>query len=359
MESIPLCPHRPTCPGCPRFGATDVAPNAYGLLGTLASETGADLARPLLGKRSAFRVRARLAVRGRSASPKIGIFQEGSHRIADIPRCPIHHPTINTVGTALRAAIRETKVRPYADAPHVGDLRYVQIVIERGSGRALLTLVGNHETPERLTPLCTSLKKRLGDELLGVWWNGNPARGNTILGPHWEHLWGAREIVEKIGGAPVCFPPWAFGQSNLDLADELVAYVHALTERAQVVAEFHAGVGAIGLGILARGARVRANEISTEALDSMTRAAALQGPEAASRLETMAGTAGAAVAILGGVEGIEMVDVAVLDPPRRGLDAALLQGLIDHPPPQLVYVACGTPALINDIHKLVASGRWK
>jgi tRNA/tmRNA/rRNA uracil-C5-methylase (TrmA/RlmC/RlmD family) len=42
-----------------------------------------------------YRHRARLAVRGRSASPKVGIFQEGTHRIVDIPRCLVHHPLVN------------------------------------------------------------------------------------------------------------------------------------------------------------------------------------------------------------------------------------------------------------------------
>jgi tRNA/tmRNA/rRNA uracil-C5-methylase (TrmA/RlmC/RlmD family) len=125
----------------------------------------------------------RLAVRGRAASPKIGIFQEGSHRVVDIPRCLVHHPLVNEVAAVTKQAVRRSRVAPYADRPHRGLLRYVQVVIERAQARAQVVRVANDQSPGALEPLAIEIARRLGPRLLSLWWNGNPDRTNTILGP--------------------------------------------------------------------------------------------------------------------------------------------------------------------------------
>src|SRR4029077_18833517 len=165
------------------------------------------------------------AVRGRPASPKIGIFQEGSHRVVDIPRCLVHHPLVNEVAAVTKEAARRMGVVPYADRSHRGMLRYLQIVVERRTGRVQVVVVANDETPDALAPLAGAIERALGARLHSLWWNGNPARTNTILGPSW-HCWaGAEAVREELGGAEVFFPPGAFGQSNLPLFGEIVAQV--------------------------------------------------------------------------------------------------------------------------------------
>ncbi|HSJ98770.1 MAG TPA: hypothetical protein VLC53_16965, partial [Myxococcota bacterium] len=151
-------------------------PAALARLARVAAAAGAPPPAVLAGAALGFRVRARLVVRGRAASPKIGIFQAGSHRIADIPRCGVHHPRINEVAAALRAAIRATGVAPYADRPPRGALRALQVVVERASGRVQAVLVGNATAPEPLAPVADALRVSLGEGLLGLWWNGQPDR---------------------------------------------------------------------------------------------------------------------------------------------------------------------------------------
>ena len=136
-------------------------------------------------------------VRGRTRTPKIGLFQEGSHRIADIPQCRIHHPLINRVAAAVRSAARDAGVEPYADRPHRGALRAIQVVVERRSQRAQLVLIENAAQPGRVAELAGPLQRALGDALHSLWWNGNPERGNAILGPAWQHLAGPEVILRR------------------------------------------------------------------------------------------------------------------------------------------------------------------
>jgi tRNA/tmRNA/rRNA uracil-C5-methylase (TrmA/RlmC/RlmD family) len=299
---------------------------------------------------SGYRHRARLAVRGRATSPKVGLFQAGSHRIADTPRCPIHHPAINAAALEIRTAIRETGTAPYAEGPHRGALRYLQLVIERSTQRVQVVLIGNGSTASVLVDLPSAVERRLGSQLQGLFFNGQPERSNAILGPHWNHLAGEPTVKEKLGGVTVHFPPGAFGQGNLPLFDRAIARIHGLVREGAIVAECHAGVGAIGLGLLARSAAVRFNERSTEALIGLELGLADRPQGEQAKASLFAGAAGERLDALAGAE------IVIVDPPRRGLDAALCRALAESPPERLVYLSCGIDSLARDLATLTASG---
>jgi tRNA/tmRNA/rRNA uracil-C5-methylase (TrmA/RlmC/RlmD family) len=320
------------------------------VLRTLARE--ADIAPPRVveGARFGFRHRARLMVRGRASSPKLGIFAEGTHEIVDIPRCRVHHPLINEVAAATRAAIRVTATRPYAERTHAGALRAIQAVVERATQSAQLVLVGNAESPAPLRAFAGALVAGLGPKLHSLWWNGQPARSNAILGAHWEHLAGPEATRESIGGADVFFPPGAFGQSHLDLADRLVARIHEQVPDGARVAEFYCGVGPIGLGLLARASHVTFVESAPGGLHGLALGIAARPEPERARAEVVAGEAGASLAALDGA------DVAIVDPPRKGLDAPLAARLAASPPSRVVYVSCDPASLTRDAKILQDAG---
>jgi 23S rRNA (uracil1939-C5)-methyltransferase len=298
------------------------------------------------GARLGYRHRARLAVRGRANAPKIGIFQEGSHRIVDIPRCRVHHPLINRVAAALRRAARETATPPYAERPHRGALRSLQVVVERASERAQVVLVGNAAEPAPLAPLARALEKLLANDLHSLWWNGNPERSNVILGPHWQRLSGPEAICERIGGVDVFFPPAAFGQNHLALADRLVAQVGAWVGDDRRVLELYAGCGPIGLGLLARSREVAFNEVSAAGLRGLALGlAARPGPERA-RARVIPGEAGAAL------DALARCDSVIADPPRQGLDTAVLAGLVAHAPERFIYASCDADTFLAQTRAL-------
>jgi 23S rRNA (uracil1939-C5)-methyltransferase len=350
---LPTCTHRPPCPGCPRYGEKGLGDECSRLLADLAARSGARLDPVVEGPATAFRLRARLAVRGRARSPKIGIFQEGSHAIVDIPSCPIHSPRINQTVRALREAVRRSGVAPYADRPHVGLLRYVQVVVERGSDAVQVVLVANDVSVESMLPLAEELVPALGERLQGLWWNGNPERTNTIFGEDWLLLAGREAVEETIGGARVFFPPGAFGQSNLDLADRLVDEVHARVPEDAVVAEFYCGVGAIGLGLVARAREVRFNEVSPHGLAGLAMGIAALPPGLRERATVCGGAAGTAAAMLDGATCV------IVDPPRKGLDDALVTRLRRDKPGRLLYVSCDPESLTPDADRLAANGLWR
>jgi 23S rRNA (uracil1939-C5)-methyltransferase len=343
-----VCPHRPPCPGCPRFGESGLAPAAQDALQALARSHGLPEVAVVSGETSGFRLRARLAIRGRVGSPKPGLFESGSHRVVHIPHCSVQHPLINRVAAIVRRAMVDTRVTCYSDAAHLGLVRYLQVVVERSSQTAQVVLVANSGDPTSLSACLDLIRERLGSELHSLWFNANCERSNTILGSDFHCWYGPASVVEHFDGPAVHYPPGAFGQNNLDIAERIIEHVRAQIPDGASIAEFYAGVGAIALSILAKASEIRVNELSPQSLQGL--ALGLEGLGATDRakVSVVPGLAGEARHALAGTE------VVIADPPRKGLDPELTEFLVEEPPQRFIYISCGLESFLHDAERLTA-----
>jgi tRNA/tmRNA/rRNA uracil-C5-methylase (TrmA/RlmC/RlmD family) len=350
---MPSCPHRPPCPACPRFGEPGIAPAARAALEQLAGSHGLPELAVVSGQTAGFRHRARLAIRGRLGSPKVGLFELDTHHVVHIPSCSVQHPLINRVVAVVRSALVDARVTCYSDAAHLGLARYLQVVVERSSQTAQVVIIGNSKTVEPFAACLDLIRARLGSELHSLWFNANCGRSNTILGADFHHWCGPAAIVERFGGAAVHYPPGAFGQNNLEIAERIVEHVRTEVPEGARVAEFYAGVGAIGLSLLARVAEIRMNEVSPHSLRGLELALAQLDAADRARVAVIPGPAGAARLAAADTQ------VVIADPPRKGLDPELTEHLSEHPPERFVYVSCGLESLIRDIAALTARGKLR
>jgi 23S rRNA (uracil1939-C5)-methyltransferase len=305
------------------------------------------------GSTTGFRLRARLAIRGRSNSPKIGLFEADSHRVVHIPNCSVQHPLINRVASVVRRALVDAGVTCYSDGAHLGIARYLQVVVERSSQTAQVVMVANSETPEPLAACLDLIRERMGSELHSLWFNGNCDRGNSILGPDFHPWCGPDSVVEHFGGAAVHYPPGAFGQNNLDIAQRIVEQIRAAIPAGAVVAEFYAGVGAIGLSIQDRIAELRMNEVGASSLYGLELGLAQLDAERRAKVSVTPGAAGSAIDMAVGAQ------VVIADPPRKGLDPELCVHLSEQAPERFIYVSCGLDSLIKDCAQLTSRGKLR
>ncbi|MDP9008090.1 MAG: hypothetical protein M3N91_05180 [Pseudomonadota bacterium] len=352
-RELTSCPHRPPCPACPRFGEHGIAASARGALDALARAHGLPEISIASGKTSGFRLRARLAVRGRLNSPKIGLFELGTHRVVHIPNCSIQHPLINRVAAVVRRALVETRVSSYSDGPHLGLARYLQVVVERRSQTAQVVMVANSATPQPLAACLDLIRERVGGDLHSLWFNANLERSNTILGPIFQKWCGAESVVEHFGGAAVHYPPGAFGQNNLDIAQGIIEHLRVQIPQGARVTEFYAGVGAIGLSVLGRAAEMRMNEVGEHSLRGLELGLAQLDSSDRAKVSVIPGPAGAACLAASGSQ------VVIADPPRKGLDPELRQYLGEQPPERFLYVSCGLESLLNDTAQLTSGGKLR
>jgi 23S rRNA (uracil1939-C5)-methyltransferase len=350
---LKVCPHRPPCPGCPRFGEPGIALNASGALDALACAHALPRVRLVGGQTAGFRHRARLAIRGRLGTPKLGLFELDSHRVVHIPNCSVHHPLINQVANVVRGALVDAKVTSYSDAAHLGLARYLQVVVERSSQTAQVVLVANSAMPEPLAECSSLIRERLGKDLHSLWLNTNLERSNTILGPNFYSWCGPASVVERFGGAAVHYPPGAFGQNNLDVAELIIEHVRELIPLGSRVAEFYAGVGAIGLSVLQQVSDITLNELSSSSLRGLELGLAQLSAAERAKISVMPGAAGANRLAASDFQ------IVIADPPRKGLDLELTQQLGSHPPERLIYVSCGLESLLRDTEQLTSRGKLR
>jgi 23S rRNA (uracil1939-C5)-methyltransferase len=350
---LTLCPHRPPCPGCPRFGEHGIAPAAHAALNALARTHGLPEVAVVSGQTTGFRLRARLAIRGRLGSPKLGLFELGSHHVVHIPNCSVQHPLINRVASVVRRALVESRVTSFSDRAHLGVARYLQVVVERSSQTAQVVMVANCATPEPLAPCLDLIHERLGSELHSLWFNANLERSNSILGPHFQNWYGPQSVIEHFGGAAVHYPPGAFGQNNLDIARCIVEHVRNQIPQGARVAEFYAGVGAIGLSALPRAGEIRMNEVSAHSLYGLELGLAELDSASRAKVSVHPGPAGAAHGMAFGCE------LVIADPPRKGLDPELTEYLSEQPPERFVYVSCGLESFLKDAAQLISRSKLR
>ena len=247
----------------------------------------------------------------------------------------------------------DAKVTCYSDRVHLGLARYLQVAVERRSGTAQVVLVANTESVEPLAECLALIRERLGPRLHSLWLNFNTQQNNVILAPGFYHHCGPQSVVEEFGGAQVHYPPGAFGQSNLEVAGQIVSHIRERIPQGAQVTEFYAGVGAIGLSVLEKLSALRLNEVAAQSLFGLQLGLAELAAPLRDRVEVVPGAAQAATqAALGS-------QVVIVDPPRRGLDPELTRFLAAQPPEHLIYVSCGLTSFLNDADLLLAGGKMR
>lgn len=343
------------------------------------------------------RTTSRLAVRAdASGAAVVGMFKPNSH---DVMPCHLderchqpHHPAINAaVATLDRELVAFGELSAYDEAAARGTLRYIQLSVERSSGRVQLTLVANAETLDA-DPALRAFAARLwaahrgGDDgvaLHSIWVNLNPTRVNNILSyadGAWQLLHSADDsadsddgaageldqatsaaaagcLVEAFpSGASFVLPPYVFRQANLDAFDAIVATTRAAVPQGARLVEWYAGVGVLGLSLAADAEWVRCSDVNPPR-EAFAASRALLPPAAQPRISYSVGSAAERI------EDARGADAAVVDPPRKGLDAGLLEALCESGDDgacaglrTLVYISCGFPALARDADVLLEAG---
>ncbi len=148
------------------------------------------------------------------------------------------------------------------------------------------------------------------------------------------------------------YPPGAFGQSNLEIADILIEHCGPKSP-GRASGRVLRGVGAIGLSILDRVSQIRMNEWSPASLQGLELGIAQLDAAQREKIAVLAGSAGGSHLAASGV------DVVIADPPRKGLDHELVDFLRAEPPERLLYVSCGLESLVKDAAQMTSGGKLR
>jgi len=353
------CPHFPNCFGCPFIQVPypeQLSRKHEIVRGALAEYASlAHLEVPPVApspERLGYRARVKLVVRRNRGEVAAGLYVPQSHHVVDISSCPVHPPPVNQAVYYLKKKIIELGLAPYDERDDSGDLRYLDLRYSFARRELSVTLVTRHDFLPQGGLLAKALHHRF-PFVTGVIQNVNQQRGNVIWGDKYRTLGGRDSLMERIGDLKLVFPAGVFSQANPFAARKLYEHVRALADLkgVETALDLYCGVGPVALYLAPAARQVWAVDDSELSITTAKQNARRNGR---GNCRFIAGDV--AKTLEGWRQNLPAIDLIVLNPPRKGVQAEAMAALAAIGAPRLIYVSCEPTSLARDLDKFAQQG---
>ena len=284
--------------------------------------------------------------RRRETALIMGHYARGSRRVIPVRECPVHDARGNAFAFRARDAFAGAGL--HAAGAGQGVLRSLAVRVGCHTDEMMATLVVSDDGDRRLRGVTRRLLDQ--DPPTSTHLNEHPGDDALIFGPRTRRLMGSERMREQVAGVSFLMSPAAFFQTNVRAADVLVRLVRdALPSPCRVI-DLYAGSGLFAIPLALAGHDVIAVEENRLAVADGEAALRLN-PGARGRCRFVARRVETSLASL------RRPDAVVLDPPREGCSAPVLQGVFRRlRPARAVYVSCNPEALASDVAAICADG---
>lgn len=351
----------PDCPAYPRCGGCSCRHMSYAATLNAKRQQVVDCFQriahldapvlPVLGmdEPSAYRNKTALPVGGTVDAPYVGFFAPRSHAIIPIDRCANAMPPADDISHAILQWMQANHVAPYMEESHTGLIRHIVTRVNR-QHQALVTLAVNGTAIPHAEALWEALRP-LG--AVGLVLNENRERTNVILGRKFRTLFGASTLQDTLCGLTFDLSPAAFFQVNPVQTEALyqTALDFAELRPDDRLCDVYCGAGTISLMMARHCREVLGIEIVPQAIENAHANAKRNG------ITNADFRCGAAEDVLPALvsEGLRP-DVIVIDPPRKGVEPAVIDAIAKAGPRRVVYVSCNVATQARDAALLCAQG---
>ena len=295
-----------------------------------------------------YRNKAEYPIAWQDGRPVIGMYAAGSNRVVPISDC-----LLQSRGSVRALHQLSERLNGLPCARHLKGL----VTRVNRAGDLMLILCADAPIQGDISALGPSLREAL-PELKSLWLCHLNRRPGHALDGRCAKVWGADALVETLMGLEFEVSPQSFFQVNPPQAERL--YQKAL-EAAGIspgcglnILDAYCGAGTITLSAARWAKRATGVEIVPPAIADAKRNARRNGLDGRARFIC----ADAAKELPRLLASGERFDAAILDPPRKGCDPALLDALIRAKLPTLAYVSCNPATLARDV-KILSSGGYR
>ena len=306
---------------------------------------------PIIGMEHPWRYRNKAIYpvgRGKEGKPTAGFYAGRTHSIVACGDCRIGAQENSEIVQCVLAYMEKFHVQPYDENTGKGLIRHIQIRKSFSCKESIVCLVINGRTIPKEKELIRALSAL--KTVSGISLSRNEKRTNVILGDEVRLLWGKPAIRDTIEDLSFMISPQSFFQVNpvqtLQLYRKVREYC-ALTGR-ETVWDLYCGTGTISLFVAAQAKRVLGVEIVPQAVRDARENAA------ANHIHNVSFIEGAAEKIVPMIRSDDHLtaDVVIIDPPRKGCAASLLETILEMDPSRIVYVSCDSATLARDLRFL-------
>lgn len=292
--------------------------------------------------------------RDKNGNVVIGFFAGHSHTIIDTSHCYIQAPVNEELIKIIRLFMEKYKIEPYDEETNRGLLRHVLTRVGFQTNEIMVCLVINGDTLPHAEELINELILVKGMKSITL--SKNIEKTNVILGKEISCLWGENYIIDFIGDVKYQISPLSFYQVNPVQTKKLyeTALEYANLHGDEIVWDIYCGIGTISLFLAQKAKQVYGVEIVPEAIMDARNNAQIN------KIENAEFFVGAAEAVIPAKyeesNGAMKADVIVVDPPRKGCDAAVLETMLKMEPKRIVYISCDPATLARDLLVLEDGG---
>ncbi len=298
-----------------------------------------------------YRNKAQYPVSSKKGRAYAGFFKAGTHQVVENDRCLILPEESDAVRKTVIDYVNQYRITVYDEQTQKGLLRHIYVRRGAVSGQVLVCLAVNGRKLPHTGARIARLQKIPSFTTLVLSVNTKP--GNRVLGEEMLTLYGPGYIEDTLCGLTFRLSPHSFYQVNHQQAQRLYEAAIAAAEitKNDLVLDLYCGVGTITLAMAKAAGRVIGVEVVEQAVEDARENARRNGIENA---EFFCGDAGQAALSLE-MQGVKP-DVAVVDPPRKGLNADTIEALARMSPRRIVYVSCDPATLARDVALLKERG---
>lgn len=306
----------------------------------------------------------------KEGKPIAGFYAGRTHSIIANTDCGLGVLENKEILETVLSYMEENHVPAYEEAAGEGLIRHVLIRKGFYSGEIMVCLVisgkkrGSVFLPSQEKLIC-DLSRIKGMTSVSV--SINTEKTNVIMGKEIHTIWGRSTINDTIfvrdaenGFAPqgkgitFAISPLSFYQVNPVQTEKLysLALLYAGLTGKETVWDLYCGIGTISLFLADRAKEVYGVEIVPQAIRDAKENALRNG------IGNAAFFVGKAEEVLPEKFEKENIyaDVIMVDPPRKGCDAACLETMLKMRPERIVYVSCDSATLARDLKVLCGGG---
>lgn len=290
-----------------------------------------------------YRNKIQLPVAKADGAVVTGFYRRGSHDIVPYDRCMAHHPSMEETVLRIRTLLQSSQVEPYNEASGKGTLRHF-IIRANGKGEQLIGLVTTGRQNAAVSFLAKEIQRSI-ENVVGVLESINKKAQNVILGDKTILLAGTAFLLEELEGLTFKISLPSFFQVNLNTAKLLyrTALSFAEIDNNSRVLDAYCGIGTMSL----MAATLAKHVIGTECVPQAVRDA-----QENARLNKLSNAKFVVGKVEENVHLFKDIDIALINPPRKGLDSRVTDAIDEFGPKRLVYVSCNPATLARDVRLL-------
>lgn len=272
---------------------------------------------------------------------ELGLYMPGSNYFVAIESCMIHELDLERVRKELLEIFRQNKCVAY-DYKKKKGLR--TLVVRGFEGKYQVCIVtGEDILSQTIIEQCMKI-----EGIHSLWQSVHTQKkGVDIFGKKMIHLAGDRLLPFTLDTLKMNVSPKSFFQLNTTQAKKLYEIIASMVEQpVDLIVEAYSGIGAISLYLKDKAKRLVGIEYISDAVSNANRNAQLN------KVKNVEFICGDAAEKLVQFSKKGNIDVLVVDPPRTGLDEAMIECILKGRIKKLIYVSCNPATLGKNIAEL-------